>query len=46
MDLIDDEIFKQDREAQIRCWGGDLMQKLGRISFHYKERAFMALWRS
>jgi lipid-A-disaccharide synthase len=37
------EIFKQDREAQIRCWGGDLMQQAGRISFHYKERALWAL---
>jgi lipid-A-disaccharide synthase len=36
------EIFKQDREAQIRCWGGDLMQQAGaELVSHYKERAFM-----
>lgn len=36
------EIFKQDKEAQIRCWGGDLMQQAGaELVSHYKERAFM-----
>lgn len=36
------EIFKQDKNAQIRCWGGDLMQQAGaKLVSHYKERAFM-----
>ena len=33
---------QQDSEAQIRCWGGDLMQKAGGdLAKHYKEMAFM-----
>ncbi|SNY94486.1 lipid-A-disaccharide synthase [Flagellimonas pacifica] len=33
---------QQDSEAQIRCWGGDLMRKAGGdLAKHYKEMAFM-----
>ncbi len=33
---------KEDAEANIRCWGGDLMQKAGgTLAMHYKELAFM-----
>ena len=36
------EIFKQDKTAEIRFWGGDLMQNVGgTLVTHYKERAFM-----
>lgn len=36
------EILKEDTNAQIRCWGGDLMQQAGaQLVSHYKERAFM-----
>lgn len=36
------ELLKQDNDAQIRCWGGDLMQQAGaELVSHYKERAFM-----
>ncbi|MFN5648262.1 MAG: lipid-A-disaccharide synthase, partial [Sphingobacteriales bacterium] len=36
------EIHKRDPQAQIRCWGGDLMQAAGaELVSHYKERAFM-----
>lgn len=32
----------KDPNAEIRCWGGDLMQKAGGdLISHYKERAFM-----
>jgi lipid-A-disaccharide synthase len=32
----------QDRDASIRCWGGDLMQKEGAIlAKHYRDTAFM-----
>jgi lipid-A-disaccharide synthase len=32
----------QDENAQIRCWGGDMMQKAGgNLVKHYKELAFM-----
>ncbi len=32
----------QDREAEVRCWGGDLMQEAGgKLVKHYKEMAFM-----
>ncbi|WP_067150111.1 lipid-A-disaccharide synthase [Pseudotamlana agarivorans] len=31
-----------DKQADIRCWGGDLMQEAGgNLVKHYKERAFM-----
>ena len=33
---------KQDKEAHIRCWGGDLMQIAGGdLAKHYKDMAFM-----
>ena len=33
---------KQDTDAQIRFWGGDLMQAAGgELVMHYKERQFM-----
>ena len=33
---------KHDISAEIRCWGGDLMQKAGgTLAKHYKEMAFM-----
>ncbi|MBU2922117.1 lipid-A-disaccharide synthase [Winogradskyella psychrotolerans] len=35
-------LFKQDKEANIRFWGGDLMQSVGgELVMHYKERQFM-----
>ncbi|RED46963.1 lipid-A-disaccharide synthase [Winogradskyella eximia] len=35
-------LFKQDKEADIRFWGGDLMQQVGgELVMHYKERQFM-----
>ncbi|TCI85210.1 lipid-A-disaccharide synthase [Tenacibaculum sp. M341] len=36
------EIFKEDENANIRFWGGDLMNAVGgELVSHYKERAFM-----
>ncbi len=33
---------KEDEGAQIRCWGGDLMENAGgQLAKHYKEMAFM-----
>ena len=35
-------LLKQDKDADIRFWGGDLMQAVGgNLVVHYKERAFM-----
>lgn len=35
-------LYKQDETADIRFWGGDLMQSVGgELVVHYKERAFM-----
>ena len=35
-------LFKQDEEADIRFWGGDLMQRIGgELVMHYKDRQFM-----
>ena len=35
-------LFKQDEQADIRFWGGDLMQSVGgEMVIHYKERQFM-----
>ncbi|TVZ15564.1 lipid-A-disaccharide synthase [Maribacter sp. MAR_2009_72] len=35
-------LIDQDENAQIRCWGGDLMQQAGgTLVKHYKELAFM-----
>ncbi len=36
------ELYKQDTAANIRCWGGDLMQAAGAtLVKHYRELAFM-----
>ena len=36
------EIKARDPKANIRCWGGDMMQAAGgELVMHYKERAFM-----
>jgi lipid-A-disaccharide synthase len=36
------ELFKQDPQAEIRFWGGDLMQQAGgTLVKHYRELAFM-----
>lgn len=36
------ELSKKDREAEYRCWGGDLMQEAGGdLVKHYRELAFM-----
>lgn len=36
------ELIKQDADAHIRCWGGDLMQAAGgTLVKHYKDLAFM-----
>ena len=36
------QILLKDDQAEIRCWGGDLMQAAGAtLVSHYKERAFM-----
>src|SRR5690606_40249284 len=33
---------KEDPRADIRCWGGDLMERAGGVlAKHYKEMAFM-----
>ena len=35
-------IFEEDKDADIRFWGGDLMQSVGgTLVTHYKERSFM-----
>ncbi|MCI2228991.1 lipid-A-disaccharide synthase [Polaribacter sp. MSW13] len=35
-------LYKEDANAEIRFWGGDLMQEVGgTLVKHYKERAFM-----
>lgn len=35
-------LFEQDKEAEIRFWGGDLMQAVGgKLVKHYRELAFM-----
>ena len=35
-------LYKQDTNAEIRFWGGDLMQEVGgTLVKHYKDRAFM-----
>jgi len=39
------ELFRQDKTADIRFWGGDLMQAVGgNLVSHYKERAFMGFF--
>ena len=38
-------LFKNDNNADIRFWGGDLMQNVGgTLVSHYKERAFMGFF--
>ena len=38
-------LLKADPEAEIACWGGDLMQEAGgRLLKHYRETAFMGAW--
>lgn len=39
------ELYKKDKNATIRFWGGDLMQAVGgTLVCHYKERAFMGFF--
>lgn len=39
------ELKKKDAQADIKCWGGDLMQEAGAtLELHYKERAFMGFF--
>jgi lipid-A-disaccharide synthase len=39
------ELYLQDTNADIRFWGGDLMQSVGgHLVSHYKERAFMGFF--
>src|SRR5688572_15466036 len=36
------ELFLLDREADIRCWGGDKMEAAGtNVVMHYRDLAFM-----
>ena len=36
------ELFKADKSAEIKCWGGDLMESAGTtLLVHYKSLAFM-----
>ena len=36
------QLYKEDSSAEIRFWGGDLMEAVGgTLVTHYKERAFM-----
>lgn len=38
-------LFAKDKQADIRFWGGDLMQSIGgTLVSHYKERAFMGFF--
>lgn len=38
-------LFKEDKNADIRFWGGDLMKNVGgTLVSHYKERAFMGFF--
>jgi len=39
------EIIKHDKEAEIRGWGGDLMEQAGmKLDQHYKDSAFMGFY--
>ena len=39
------ELIKLDNNAEIQCWGGDLMESAGAlVKKHYKELAFMGFW--
>ncbi|MDT8400372.1 MAG: lipid-A-disaccharide synthase [Bacteroidales bacterium] len=38
-------LVKTDPEAEIRCWGGDKMEKAGGVLLvHYRELAVMGIW--
>jgi lipid-A-disaccharide synthase len=38
-------LLKKDEQAEIRAWGGDLMQNAGAtLVKHYRELAFMGFW--
>ena len=38
-------LYKEDKDADVRFWGGDLMQAQGvLIKKHYRELAFMGFW--
>lgn len=38
-------LFQEDQNAQVRAWGGDLMQAAGaELAKHYKDLAFMGVW--
>ncbi|MEQ9440529.1 MAG: lipid-A-disaccharide synthase [Cyclobacteriaceae bacterium] len=38
-------IHQQDPEAEVRCWGGDDMEKAGAtLVRHYRDMAFMGFW--
>ena len=38
-------IYKEDENAEVRFWGGDLMQAVGgTLVSHYKDRAFMGFF--
>ncbi len=39
------ELKLQDTAAEIRCWGGDLMEQAGgSLVVHYKDLSFMGIW--
>jgi lipid-A-disaccharide synthase len=39
------ELKRIESDAQIRCWGGDLMKDAGGdLAMHYKDTAFMGIW--
>ena len=39
------ELKLRDDHAQIRCWGGDQMQRAGgELVVHYRELSFMGIW--
>ena len=39
------ELKLQDASAEIRCWGGDLMERAGgSLVVHYKDLSFMGFW--
>ena len=43
------ELYKLDNDAQIRCWGGELMQQAGAtLVKHYRDLAYWCgdLWHS
>ena len=36
------ELFRCDQQAEIKCWGGDLMESAGaKLLMHYRKTAFM-----